>query len=160
MATVNADPSKGSFRLSMLLNDTRYRSTTIQVIALIAFMVAALWLINNVRVNLALAGKPFEFGFLWEASDYDINQKLLEYNSQSTHMRAAVIGLLNTLLVAVMGCALATFIGVFVGVLRLSKNWIISRLALVCCGFRWRLWLFPTPCPRPRTFAAKMPPLR
>ncbi|PID35381.1 MAG: amino acid ABC transporter permease, partial [Rhodobacterales bacterium] len=56
---------------------------------------------------------------------------LLEYNSQSTHMRAAVIGLLNTLLVAVMGCALATFIGVFVGVLRLSKNWIISRLALV-----------------------------
>ncbi|PIE15020.1 MAG: amino acid ABC transporter permease [Rhodobacterales bacterium] len=115
----------------MLLNDTRYRSTTIQVIALIAFMVAAVWLINNVRVNLALAGKPFEFGFLWEASDYDINQKLLEYNSQSTHMRAAVIGLLNTLLVAVMGCALATFIGVFVGVLRLSKNWIISRLALV-----------------------------
>jgi general L-amino acid transport system permease protein len=115
----------------MLLYDTRYRSITIQAIAMIGFMLGAAWLINNVRVNLALAGIPFQFSFLWETSGYDINQKLIEYSSQSTHFRAAVVGLLNTLLVAVLGCILATFIGVAVGILRLSKNWIVSRLAAI-----------------------------
>lgn len=135
--TTLTDPPKASFRLSMLLYDTRYRSTTIQVIALIGFMLGAAWLINNVIVNLALAGKPFTFGFLDDASGYDINQKLIEYNSQSSHLRAAIVGLMNTLLVAVMGCLLATFLGVFIGVLRLSTNWVISRLAAVYVeGFR------------------------
>ncbi len=129
--TTMTDPPKGSFRLSMLLYDTRYRSITIQAIAMIGFMLGAAWLINNVRVNLALAGIPFQFSFLWETSGYDINQKLIEYSSQSTHFRAAVVGLLNTLLVAVLGCILATFIGVAVGILRLSKNWIMSRLAAI-----------------------------
>jgi len=129
--TTLTDPPRESFRLSMLLYDTRYRSTTIQVVALLGFMLGAAWLINNVIVNLALAGKTFNFGFLGEASGYDINQRLIEYNSQSSHLRAAVVGLMNTLLVAVMGCILATFLGVAIGVLRLSTNWVISRLAAV-----------------------------
>ncbi len=131
LMTTLTDPPKESFRLSMLLYDTRYRSTTIQVIALIGFMLGAAWLINNVIVNLAVAGKTFNFGFLGESSGYDINQRLIEYSSRSSHLRAAFVGLLNTLLVAVMGCIAATIIGVFVGVLRLSKNWVISRLAAV-----------------------------
>jgi len=127
--TTSTDPQKGSFRLSMLLYDTRYRSMTIQIVALIAFMLGIGWLVNNVIVNLAISGKTFNYGFMGEPSGYDINQKLIEYSSQSTHARAAVVGLINTLLVAVMGCITATVIGVLVGVLRLSKNWIISRLA-------------------------------
>ncbi len=129
--TTITDPPKASFRLSMLLYDTRYRSTTIQVIALLGFMLGAAWLVNNVIVNLAASGKTFDYGFLGEPSGYDINQRLIDYNSHSTHIRAAVVGLMNTLLVAVMGCLLATIIGVFVGVLRLSRNWIVSRLAAV-----------------------------
>ena len=54
------------FRLSMLLYDTRYRSLTIQVIALLAFMLAAAWLVNNTVQNLAALGKTFNFGFLWQ----------------------------------------------------------------------------------------------
>ncbi len=131
LMTTLTDPPKESFRLSMLLYDTRYRSTTIQVVALLGFMLGAAWLINNVIVNLAVAGKTFDFGFLKEASGYDINQKLIAYNSQSSHMRAAFVGLMNTLLVAVMGCIAATILGVIIGVLRLSKNWVISRLAAV-----------------------------
>ncbi len=129
--TTATEPSKGSFRLSMLLYDTRYRSTTIQVVALLGFMLAAAWLINNVIENLAASGKTFDYRFLWEPAGYDINQRLIEYNSQSTHARAAVVGLLNTLLVAAMGCVTATVIGVFLGILRLSRNWIVSRLAAV-----------------------------
>ena len=129
--TTLTDPPKASFRLSMLLYDTRYRSTTIQVIVLIAFMLGAAWLLNNVRINLAIAGKDFNYGFLKQVSNFDINQRLIEYSSTSSYGRAAVIGLMNTLLVAVMGCLTATFIGVTIGVLRLSKNWVVSRLATV-----------------------------
>ncbi len=135
--TTLTDPPKESFRLSMLLYDSRYRSMTIQIIALLAFMLGAAWLINNARINLAIAGKEISWAFLSSPSGYDINQRLIDYTSQSSHGRAAVVGLMNTLLVAVMGCILATFLGVVVGVLRLSKNWIISRLAAVYVeGFR------------------------
>ncbi|NDR56952.1 amino acid ABC transporter permease [Aliiruegeria sabulilitoris] len=125
------DPPKESFRLGMLIYDTRYRSLTIQVVALIGFMIFAAWLINNTLYNLAEQGKNVAFGFLSDPAGYDINQRLLDYNSQSTHWRAAFIGLLNTLLVAFLGCVTATIIGVFVGVLRLSNNWLIARLMTV-----------------------------
>ncbi|MCF6314700.1 MAG: ABC transporter permease subunit [Marinosulfonomonas sp.] len=129
--TTLTDPPKVTFRLSMLLYDTRYRSTTIQIIVLIAFMLGAAWLLNNVRVNLALAGKDFNFGFLQQVSNFDIGQRLIEYSSTSTYGRATIIGLLNTLLIAVMGCFAATVVGVAVGILRLSPNWVISRLMAV-----------------------------
>ena len=129
--TTLTDPPKEQFRLSMLLYDTRYRSGTIQVIALICFMLLAAWLINNTAQNLAELGKPIDFGFFSEPASYDINQRLLEYDSRDTHLRAALIGLLNTLVVAVLGCATATLLGVVIGVLRLSHNWIVARLMTV-----------------------------
>jgi general L-amino acid transport system permease protein len=126
--TTFTDPPRESFRLSMLIYDTRYRSMTIQVVALIGFMLAAAWLINNTIQNLDALGKPIDFGFFSEPAGYDINQRLIEYTSRSSHLRASFVGLLNTLLVAVMGCALATVLGVVIGVLRLSKNWLVARL--------------------------------
>ncbi|MDK3018703.1 amino acid ABC transporter permease [Pseudodonghicola flavimaris] len=129
--TTLTDPPKDQFRLSMLLYDTRYRSATIQVIALIAFMLLAAWLISNTAQNLAALGKPIDFGFFKEPASYDINQRLLDYTSRDSHLRAALIGLLNTLVVAVLGCATATVVGIFVGVLRLSHNWLIARLMTV-----------------------------
>ena len=125
------DPPKASFRLSMLIYDTRYRSLTIQVVALFAFMLMAAWLINNTLVNLATLGKPIDFGFFSEPASYDINQRLLEYDSRDTHLRASFIGLLNTLVVAVLGCITATVVGVLVGVLRLSSNWLVARIMTV-----------------------------
>ena len=117
------------FRLSMLLYDTRYRSLTIQIFALIAFMLAAAWLVNNTIQNLASLGKSFDFGFLGSRAGYDINQHLISYTNDDTHGRAALVGILNTFLVAILGCILATIMGVLIGVLRLSPNWIVSRLA-------------------------------
>lgn len=119
------------FRIGMLLSDTRYRGYTIQVIAFILLMLFFGWLISNTISNLEALGKEFGFGFLGESASYDINQRLIEYTSRSTHARAAVVGILNTLLVAVLGCALATVIGVTAGVLRLSKNWVVARLMAV-----------------------------
>ncbi len=125
MADQTASPT---FRLSMLIYDSRYRSITIQVIALMLFMLAIAWLLSNAANNLAALGKPISFKFLSQPAGYDINQKIIEYNSQMSHGRAALVGILNTLLVAVLGCITATFIGVLAGVLRLSNNWIVSRI--------------------------------
>ncbi len=129
--TTITDPQRETFRLGMLIYDTRYRSMTIQVVALIAFLILIGWLISNTAQNLADLGKEPSFRFLWEPAGYDINQRLLDYNSQDTHLRAAVLGLLNTLLVAVMGCITATILGVIIGVLRLSPNWLVGRLMTV-----------------------------
>ena len=130
MATLT-DPDRESFKLSMLLYDTRYRSMTIQVIAMIGFVSIVFWLISNTITNLNNLGKPVEFGFLFEPSSYDINQRLVEYNSRDSHLRASFVGVLNTLVVAFLGCITATIIGVFVGIARLSKNWLVSRIMAV-----------------------------
>ena len=124
-------PAGKSFRLSMLLYDTRYRSMTIQVIMLTGFVLGVWWLIGNMYSNLADLGKEPNFSFLAHPAGYDINQRLIEYTSQSTNARAWVVGLLNTLLVALLGVILATVVGVAVGVLRLSNNWIVARLMTV-----------------------------
>lgn len=135
--TTLTDPPKAGFRISQLIYDTRYRSITIQTIAMILVVLGLYWLVNNTIQNLAALGKDFDFGFLAQPAGYDINQQLIQYTSQSTHGRAAFVGILNTLLVAFLGCILATVLGVVVGVLRLSKNWVVSRLMAVYVeGFR------------------------
>lgn len=130
MTSVTEAP-KASFRLSMLIYDTRYRSMTIQVIALVLLAAVLWWLRDNLVTNLAAKGKDINFSFLWNRAGYDIDQQLISYTNDDTHSRALFVGLLNTLVVAFFGCILATIIGVFAGVLRLSKNWIVARLMTV-----------------------------
>lgn len=119
------------FRISQLIYDKRYRSYTIQVLTMVLFMLAVAWLVNNVIENFRDLGKEFSFSFLWQPASYDINQRLIEYTSRSPHWTAAVVGILNTLVVAILGCIFATVIGVAVGVARLSKNWLVSRLMTI-----------------------------
>jgi len=123
--------STGSFKLSMLLNDSRYRSLTFQFIALIAIIAFMAFVGGNLVRNLTAAGLNISYAFLGEPSGYDINQRLIDYDSQSSHGRAAVVGLLNTLLVAFLACITATIFGVVAGVLRLSNNWIVSKIMAV-----------------------------
>jgi len=126
--TTMTDPPRGAFRLSMLINDTRYRSYTFQFIALIVLIAAFAYLGSNLFSNLAAAGLNISYNFLGTPAGYDINQTLVEYTSQSTNARAALVGILNTLLVAFLACVTATVFGVIAGVLRLSKNWLVSKL--------------------------------
>lgn len=126
--TTLTDAPEGQFRLSMLLSDTRYRSLTLQAIAAIALALAIFYLGNNVAKNLAALGLNINFEFLGAPAGYDINQRLIEYTSQSSNFRAALVGILNTLLVAFLACTMATIIGVLAGVLRLSNNWLVRKL--------------------------------
>ena len=148
------------FRFGMLLSDTRYRATSLQVITFIIFVAVFFWLVDNTVKNLALMGKDVSFSFLGMRAGYDINQRLISYTNDSTHARAAFVGILNTLLVAFVGCIIATIVGVFVGILRLSRNWIIAKLMSVYIeGFRnvpvllWIVMIFAlltelTPAPK------------
>ena len=119
------------FQFSMLLNDKRYRSYTFQFFALFILICAMAYLGKNLLENLAAAGLNISYSFLGEPAGYDINQRLIEYNSQSTHLRASIVGVLNTLLVAFLGCIAATFFGVIAGILRLSNNWIVAKLMMI-----------------------------
>ena len=130
MAIASEAPKSG-FRLSMLIYDTRFRAITIQIIVLILVLLGVAWLVNNTVQNLDAKGKDIDFGFLWSRAGYDIAQHLVPYTNDSTHFRAAIVGLVNTLVLAFAGCVLATVIGVFAGVLRLSNNWLVGRLMTV-----------------------------
>ena len=129
--TTITEPPQQSFRLSMLVNDTRFRGYTFQFIALTLLVLGIGWLISNAVANLTAQGLDISFGFLDEPAGYDINQTPIPYTNQSTHLRAAFVGVLNTLIVAFLGCVSATILGVAAGVLRLSPNWLVSKLMAV-----------------------------
>lgn len=130
--SISAVETSEGFRIGMLLTDTRYRSYTIQIAALALLMLVFGWLISNVVENFARLGKTFSFTFLFDPASYDINQTLwYDYDSRSPHWLASLVGISNTLLVAFLGCITATVLGVVAGVLRLSKNWIVSKLMTV-----------------------------
>lgn len=131
MTQMTDTPEDQGFRFSQLIYDTRYRSMTIQVIVLLAFMALAAFLVRNTIFNLSALGKDINFSFLFSRAAYDINQQIIPYSSNDPHWRAALVGLLNTLLIALLGCILATIIGVIAGVLRLSKNWLTAKIMTV-----------------------------
>ena len=134
MATIDGTRDvngQGTFRFGQLINDTRYRSYTFQFIALVLLILGFGWLINNAMNNPVLAQVGIDFGFLSEPAGYDINQQPIPYTSQDTHLRATIIGAINTIIVAALACVTATVFGVFAGVLRLSNNWIVSKIMSV-----------------------------
>jgi general L-amino acid transport system permease protein len=113
-----------------LLYDPKVRSIAYQVI-LCAIIVFLAWsAVRNAADNLARAKIASGFGFWNQTAGFDISQTLIEYTAQSgTYGRAFWVGLLNTLLVASIGIILATIVGFVVGIARLSRNWLISKLA-------------------------------
>ena len=110
-------------------NDPKIRSLVIQGIMIALFVYAVWFLIFNTATNLKAQEKDFGFGFMNNAASFDVNQTLIDYDRSSSFWRLYVVGLLNTLLVAVSGIVLATLIGFSMGVARLSNNWIISKIA-------------------------------
>ncbi len=111
-----------------IVNDKETRSVAIQVLTLGLLFAFFFYIIRNAVINLETIGKGYSFDFLWEPASYDISQRLIEYDSRSPHWRATLVGILNTLLVAVSGVIIATIVGFVMGVLRLSKNWLINKV--------------------------------
>jgi general L-amino acid transport system permease protein len=113
---------------SRIWSDKRSRGILIQIAALAALFAFVAYIVDNTIDNLELLGIETGYGFLFEPANYDINQRLIDYDSRSPHIRATVVGILNTLLVSAAGIVAATVLGFLAGVLRLSHNWLISKL--------------------------------
>ena len=121
--------------LSKAWYDKETRSVIVQVIAMAAILGFFAYIINNAVINLAALGKDINFSFLWQPASYDINQHLIEYDSRSSHFSATVVGLINTVLIAIAGIILATILGFVLGVMRLSNNWLTQKIAYVYIEF-------------------------
>ena len=129
MAAISETVPDSRNLLARLWNNQQARSVIIQILTVtIVFALLAL-ILRNVVINLEAIGKGFSFKFLMSPAAYDITfSPFIEYTSRSTHLRAAVVGILNTLLVAACGIILATVMGFLMGILRLSTNWLVNRL--------------------------------
>ena len=121
--------------LNSIWRNEQSRGILIQIFVLAGVFALFSWLISNVISNFASLNKGFGFDFLLLPAGYDINQTLIEYTNRSTHLQAAVVGLLNTFLVAAVGVVLATLLGFILGVARLSRNWLVSKLAYIYIEF-------------------------
>lgn len=113
------------------LSDPKVRAWLFQIITVVAVVSLGWFMFDNVQTNLAHRGITSGFGFLERSAGFGIAQHLINYTEADSYARVFVIGLLNTLLVSVIGIFLATILGFIIGVARLSPNWMINKLATV-----------------------------
>lgn len=112
-------------------NDPTFRAIAIQVLASIAIIWFFWTIFDNTLTNMSSRGITTGFGFLNNTAGFGILMSLIDYDETYTYGRTFYVGLLNTLLVSFLAIVCATVIGFIIGVARLSKNWLISKMAAV-----------------------------
>ena len=121
--------------LRKLIFDEKTRALLIQTLVIGIFALLIYLVTKQTAYNLEKRGIGTGFEFLNIAAGYDISISLIPYDSNDTHLRAYFVGLLNTLMIAVCGCFLATILGFLVGIIRLSSNWLFRNIAYVYVEF-------------------------
>ena len=114
-----------------LLYNPRFRGFIWQAVLILIVGFLSYEAVVNAATNMRARGIPTDFSFWDRVASFDINQSLIAYSATSTYGQAFLVGLLNTLLVAIIGVVLATCLGFFIGVARLSKNFVVSKLAAI-----------------------------
>ena len=118
-----------------LIFDEKIRSLAAQTLVIGLLAIFIYLLVQQTAYNLEKRDISTGFDFLNMKSGYDISITLIPYSSESTHFRAYLVGLVNTLLISICGCFLATILGFIVGVIRLSSNWLFRNIAYVYVEF-------------------------
>ena len=114
----------GSFIFNRSVQGVFYQLITLGLVALGIY-----YIVTNTARNMLERGLASGFHFLGVESQFDIGMTLIEYSPTSTYFDSFIVGLLNTLLVAGIGILFATIIGFTVGIMRLSSNWLIAKIA-------------------------------
>lgn len=109
--------------------DPAKRAIVFQVVALGLVFMLSYWIFSNTQANLRKQSIATGFGFLSKEAGFEIGESLLPYSAANSYIRALSVGFLNTSKVASTGVLLTIILGVFVGISRLSKNWLLARLA-------------------------------
>jgi general L-amino acid transport system permease protein len=120
------EPAKAS-----LVYDPRVRSIFFQVVLVLVLIFGVWWIVDNTIENLRRSNISTGFGFLRGRAGFDISDSLIQYSSDSTYGRAILVGFWNTVIVAVAGIITATLLGFIIGVGRLSRNWLLRKIAMV-----------------------------
>ena len=122
---METDKSKiGSFIFNRSVQGVFYQLITLGLVALGIY-----YIVTNTARNMLERGLASGFHFLGVESQFDIGMTLIEYSPTSTYFDSFIVGLLNTLLVAGIGILFATIIGFTIGIMRLSSNWLIAKIA-------------------------------
>src|SRR5215471_14319272 len=111
--------------------DPAIRGILFQVLFVAAVAALGAFLVHNTLVNLRRQNIASGFGFLDREAAFGIGESLIAYSPADTYARAFLVGLLNTLYVAGLGIVLATILGTVMGIARLSRNWLVSKLAQI-----------------------------
>ncbi|MBD8889942.1 amino acid ABC transporter permease [Roseibium litorale] len=128
MTTRDTEVAQPEARTS-LINDPQARAIFFQVLLVAVLVFAGYVIVTNTVANLQRQNIASGYGFLENIAGFGISLTLIDYSETSSYGRAILVGLLNTVLVAVVGVVLASTLGFIIGVARLSKNWVISKLA-------------------------------
>lgn len=113
-------------------SDQKFRAIIIQTIVVGLLAYGLYWVVQTTAYNLEKRNIATGFGFLNDPAGFDISfTPFFSFVATDSHFNVYLVGLVNTLLISVVGCIAATFLGFFVGITRLSSNWLLSRLAYV-----------------------------
>ena len=115
--------------------DERVLKAAAQIISSLVVFGILYWAIGNFLEITQQRGMPLSYGFLDEAAGFPIKESFIPYKSTMSFGRAVLVGLINTLVVSVLGILFATLLGFLIGLMRLSSNWLISRIALAYIEF-------------------------
>ena len=110
-------------------NDPGKRSILYQIGVVLMVALLGYYLLSNTLANLERQAIATGFGFLEKESAFEIGESLVSYSAADSYGRALVVGVLNTMLVAIVGITLTVILGTLVGIARLSSNWLISKMA-------------------------------
>lgn len=122
--------------LRRIFYNREIRSTITQIVVMMLVFALFYEIGTNLLLNLEAIGKEISFGFIEMPASYDITfQPFVDYDPSKSHFWAAMVGLTNTLLVAVSGIILATILGFTLGVMRLSRNFLVSRMSQIFIEF-------------------------
>ncbi len=116
-------------KVSSLLFNRSVQGIFYQIITLGLVALGIYYIVTNTARNMLERGLASGFHFLGVESQFDIGMTLIEYSPTSTYLDSFIVGLLNTLLVAGIGILFATIIGFTIGIMRLSSNWLIAKIA-------------------------------
>jgi general L-amino acid transport system permease protein len=129
--TVQAEVGRRQGAATPIWYDQRARAIIFQALVLGGLVLFAIFIAYNTAQNLQRRGIASGFEFLGHTAGFDISFTLIPYRATDTYGRVLIVGILNTLFVSVVGIFFATVLGFVIGVLRLSRNWLIAKLATV-----------------------------
>lgn len=116
---------------SLSFSNPAVRAWLFQILAVIAVISIAVYLIHNTINNLNNSGITSGFSFLDRSAGFGIVQHLIDYEQGDTYGRVFIVGLLNTLLVSALCIVFASILGFFLGLARLSDNWLLRKLSTI-----------------------------